>query len=132
MKERNIRLSVWQTRAKVAFLFLIQGLYIRDFMDPTAWRRASPWRTLPNTFAASLLAKYADRSPLLTRVFPRPTAAIAFPFPAFWGFRLACFTSQTTTFLFYALNQSPPPKTKLFSFFTIHFLFITHYPPKIK
>lgn len=81
-------MSVWQTRAKVAFLFLIQGLYIRDFMDPTACRRASPSRTLPNTFAASLLAKYADRSPLL---FQRPTASATISSLPFGGFGLACF-----------------------------------------
>ena len=36
-------------------------------MEPTARRLASPWRTHCRTFAASLLAKYEDRSALLSR-----------------------------------------------------------------
>lgn len=66
----DLRFRVWQTRAKVAFLFLTEGLYTSDLMEPTARRLASPWRTSRSTLAASLLAKYADRSELVGRRFP--------------------------------------------------------------
>lgn len=66
--KKKLHLRVSQTKAKVPLLFLTEGLYTSDLIEPTALRLASPWRTVRNTFAASLRAKYADRSALVGRL----------------------------------------------------------------